>query len=504
MSNSMGKGRAQITKEADEKKLAKKLASEERKKAVEEKYTIIDGKKYIEIDGELKVYNSNNAKTTSLDRINEYGVKFNALGKPKKMYQELIKEYVKNGEEAKLANNTIIDLIEKDVLKYKKAFDNMVNYADCSVFKTVPHQVLRECETFGLVAQEYSKKKVEAMAGSEVFIIPTQNTQCRKCRKFRAEQYFYVVDSEFGDGMSCICKECAMAMFIKIFTDSGSIKDALMAVLFKIDTPIDIDIVTDLVSQYSLEEMQNKLNSGVIIGDYLTKYHIQNQSLKIDGYDCSVIGSNFGNVLFKDVQRLCKGAKSPICRIVQRDENEDADTDEELEEMYESMSKQKINKLKSKWGSLDLEDLKFLENRYSFWCNSCEVTPGAMEALLAQICFEELNIFKARQNNKADMSKMVKTYQELLKSANLTPKQQSAISQSSEFASLGDFIKKCEQTRPIISRNKEYVDINGYEKQGRILAGCVSRTLGKTNAYVNEFEESFKEHTIDFDQMSDE
>ena len=507
MPNRVSKGKELIKKEAEERRLEEQKKKEEikaqKEKEFAEKFTIIDGKKYVEIDGELKVYNTNNEKTTRLERLNEYGLVFNQRGKPKKMITDLIEQYVAEGKEAQLAGNTIIDLVEKDILKYKKAIDNMVEFGDFNVFKTVPHQLLKECESYGLVAQDYSKKKIEAMAGTEIMVVPVNYSQCRKCKKFRSERYFYVCDSEFSDGLTPICKECAIEIFLKVLDETEDIKEALMVTFSKMDLVIDIDILEDIAQKFSEESMETSLRNGAIIGEYIKRIKIDVMNLNISGYDNSFVGSNFGNSLFKNIQRKCKTSRRQICKTVSEENNKD-NIDAEIEEMYENMSKQKINVLRSKWGNISIEDLKFLENKYNRWFNTCEINGGSTEALLIQICFEELNIFKARQDGKSDVSKMVKTYQELLKSANLTPKQQSAITQTSEFASLADFIKKSEQTKPIISRNKEYDDINGFEKQGRVLAGCVARTLGKTNEYVQEFEEAHKDDTIDFVQMSDE
>ena len=86
-----------------------------------------------------------------------------------------------------------------------------------------------------------------------------------------------------------------------------------------------------------------------------------------------------------------------------------------------------------------------------------------------------------------------------MKDAELTPKKQAANSSSdAQFTSLGEFIKAAETRGPIITKNKAFKDVDSFEKFWRSVAGAISRTLCKDSEYVKDFEENYKDYTVDF------
>ena len=95
------------------------------------------------------------------------------------------------------------------------------------------------------------------------------------------------------------------------------------------------------------------------------------------------------------------------------------------------------------------------------------------------------------------MSKQWKTFMDTMKQLELTPKQQAKNSTGTGFASLGDFIKEVERTKPIINRDPRFEDVDGINKIKVAMAGALARTLGRDNQYSKAFEKIYKEYSSD-------
>lgn len=116
--------------------------------------------------------------------------------------------------------------------------------------------------------------------------------------------------------------------------------------------------------------------------------------------------------------------------------------------------------------------------------------------MVRQLCFEELSINKARENGE-NVKDKIKSFRELMKDGDFTPKKQNSQASHSQFSSMGDFIRYAEKNRPIINKDPEFEDVDGIQKIWRSIAGAISRTIGKNTEYVRDLEENYKEYTAD-------
>lgn len=158
--------------------------------------------------------------------------------------------------------------------------------------------------------------------------------------------------------------------------------------------------------------------------------------------------------------------------------------------------------LKIKWGSaLPIDDLIWLEQKYTEWFDNYEIQGKSMDLLIQQLCFEEYYIYQERQVGK-DVSKRLKTIQEMMKNSKLSPRQETA-SETAEFQTIAEFIKKAEQSKPQIKTNPEFEDPDRFKQMSQSLAGAIARTAGRPDENTKVFEEVFKEHTLDLSNLSE-
>ena len=159
-----------------------------------------------------------------------------------------------------------------------------------------------------------------------------------------------------------------------------------------------------------------------------------------------------------------------------------------------------VDELRDRWGSAyPLEDLVWLEKKNLEWYDGYDIQGKSMELLVQQLCFEEFYIYKERQKGE-DVSKRIKTLQDLLKNSNLSPRQETASDQA-EFQTISEFIKKVEERRPFIKSNPEFEDVDNFRGMWKSMAGAISRTAGKSDENTKVFENFFKDSTMDFSNL---
>jgi hypothetical protein len=159
-----------------------------------------------------------------------------------------------------------------------------------------------------------------------------------------------------------------------------------------------------------------------------------------------------------------------------------------------------IEYLKNKWGTeLPLSDLMWLEQKYTEWYDNYDIQGKAMDLLVQQLCFEELFVYKERQTGE-DVSKRLKSIQEMLKNSKLSPRQETA-SEQAEFQSISEFIKKAEQQKPFVKTNPEFNDPDKFRNMWQSMAGAITRTAGRPDENTKVFEEYFKDSTMDLSNL---
>ena len=420
--------------------------------------------------------------------------KFVNKGKPSKAMMELIERY-KCTSPLDLVNNTIDEIVSANIYKIQQAVTNMIKYGDPKVFKVLPKELEKEMRDYGMAAQEYFGQKVAELNNLPVYIVPITHKKCCKCQKYKIEDDFYQTKSDISDGRFPICKECTKLLFKEYLKKFKDMKEVLVLMSQKFDLYLYEPTLKRMCTYAETIEGKKELTDGTFFANYLSNLYLDIELGGVEINDPNFSKSYLGGIPFKAM--AFQFNMPPIYNdklIASGEEIED------LEE-FEDLSASKISKLRRKWGdSYTLEELKWLESKHQEWHNNYDIQGKNRELLVEQLCLEELQIFKGRQVG-ADVTKNLKNIQDMMKNSDLSPKKTASMAANSEFASLGDFIRHVEKTKPFINKDKDFEDVDGIQKIWHSIAGAIARTLGKSNEYTEEFKENYKDYTVDMESV---
>lgn len=142
------------------------------------------------------------------------------------------------------------------------------------------------------------------------------------------------------------------------------------------------------------------------------------------------------------------------------------------------------------------EDLMFLEQEYQDWVTRYECNTKAQESIFELLSLKKLERNKASKNGQPTKD-IDKTYQELLSTANITPRQNisNGFDNSMTF---GQLIEKWEQEKPIPEPSEEFKDVDGIGHYIRVwFFGWLGKILGISNAYTEECEEEISKYRVE-------
>lgn len=148
------------------------------------------------------------------------------------------------------------------------------------------------------------------------------------------------------------------------------------------------------------------------------------------------------------------------------------------------------------WGDgLSQREYDFLEKEFKNLTSRYECDSYAQEILFKEIAFQTLDIRNKRKEGK-DVSKEVKTLQDLLGSANIKPAQENA-SMASEQVTFGTLIKKYENEQPIPEVLPEWMTSNWIEKYVCVwFFGNLCKMMGKPNTFQDDYDEEVNKYTV--------
>lgn len=324
-------------------------------------------------------------------------------------------------------------------------------------------------------------RKLDEKNKPKEYSIPSGSVHvCTCCGKHATksslEKLFYISYSPFHmNSRRCpICKEC----MVKNSTRANVFNfEMFIEVLREIDKPY---FETELES--SIQQVMNENSKDNV--EFTKDVALKTKADAIIGYYIKNLALNFKELTFMDGD--ARKSINPTVDLLASGE-------------YEEVN---IEYLRRRWGhEMPIDDLVMLEEKYDEWESRYELEGNKnKEICVEQICYEELFIYKERQQGSKDVSKRLKNIQDLMKTANLSPKQESA-SETAEFETLGQFIKKVEQSKPFIRDNPEYKDVDGFEKMWRSLAGAIKRTVGRPDEDTQVFEDVYAEQTMDLTSL---
>lgn len=405
----------------------------------------------------------------------------NVEGVLPKANTELLEEYHITRDKG--VRNMIPSYIIDNLTDVREIIDNMIKYGDPSVFKILPKEIDDKVKEYGLEIQQYFGKKSVTDLGSDVYIVPTTYKYCSKCGKYKSmERDFYQTGSDTsGDGYAHICKDCLKNLFNEYYKAYKDIREVLVLICMKIDVIVYQETLDEYTRYFNTEAGKNEFLNGSFLGNFLSDTKI---ALNSNGANMDTISfeySNLNGIPFKCVKMKPKSRPIYTDKIV--DSNEDVKKPIKIDSRH-------------KWGDLDPEDIEWLETEYAEWDAQYEVKDKSQETILEQICLELLDIYHKRSDG-GDTSKNLATMQKLLDTGRLSPKTIETNSETKGFTSIGQFIQYVETTRPIINKDPDFEDVDGIEKIVKSIAGAINRTLGNDDPTVQEFEDYYKDYTID-------
>jgi hypothetical protein len=297
---------------------------------------------------------------------------------------------------------------------------------------------------------------------------------CRVCQKMLPISKFYEATNPMIDknGYMSVCREHCNEIYNTYYSIHNNLEIALRLTCECLDVCFNSQALKETKSHIEKLLSQGK-KAEAVFGYYKSKL--------------STTGRNNASLdafRYKDSDILKEELREAL-RSTQEYNSDDYDSIE-------------IEYLKEKWGSsLPPSDLKWLEEKYNEWDAGYEIQGKSRELIVQQICFEELFIYQARQTGE-DVTKRIKTIRDLMNDGNFSPKKETA-SETAEFQTLAEFIKKVEQTKPFVKEG--YNDVDKMGKMWKSLAGAINRTQGKPDEYTKIFEEEYAEYTMDLSNV---
>ena len=141
------------------------------------------------------------------------------------------------------------------------------------------------------------------------------------------------------------------------------------------------------------------------------------------------------------------------------------------------------------------DDYDYLDREYKDWTARHECNTKAQEEVFKRICFKQLEILKATRKGE-DTKNLDATFQNLLETAKLQPKQNSGDT-TADNQTFGTLIDKWENTRPLPEIDEELRDV---DKIGLYLdiffKGHTCKMLNVKNAFSNLYSSMMKKFTV--------
>lgn len=406
--------------------------------------------------------------------------------------QELFDKYqekIENGVPNKLEN-----YIMNNIISIKRMIDAIIQYSDPRVFEVVPSEFQKLAKEQGWVAQQYFDKMLATHYNSNVLVVPPSYLQCRMCHNYKRPINYFKVASDVSGGYSIICKDCANKLFAKYLKQYKDIREAIILISHKLDIYVYQPILQKYCEYYEETAGKQDIISGLFLGKYIADLNLQKY------YHPEIENFSFEHSRLEGVPFKCIENYLPVPPIYHDQFKVEVIKEVGLPEdditSDTPLSDYTTRKLEYKFGKYPQQDLKWLEQRYKEWEKEYDISQLNSQKLIIQMCCDELLITRQREQG-VDVSKQFKAFMETMKYLKLTPRQQSVDSNSNMFTSISDFIKEVEKHKPIVSRSKEFEDVDGIMRYVIGISGAMARTIGKPNELTEMFDKMYKEHTLD-------
>ena len=178
---------------------------------------------------------------------------------------------------------------------------------------------------------------------------------------------------------------------------------------------------------------------------------------------------------------------------------------DEDEQTLQLTSKRKPRKeiIKLFGSGFTTEDYLYLQDQYDDWCARTQVDSKSQETYITQICFKQLEIWKAQKAGK-DTDKLVKSLNDLMNGANLQPRQNVG-NAATDSLTFGQLIEKWELSSPVPEPQEEFADPDNIGKFLRVwFKGSLMRALGLDGGYSKEYDDYIQKYTVEKPQNIDD
>lgn len=149
-----------------------------------------------------------------------------------------------------------------------------------------------------------------------------------------------------------------------------------------------------------------------------------------------------------------------------------------------------------KWGhGYTAEEYEWLEEQEDDWRTRVECKTKAQEELIRAICIAQFNIHKAQQGG-GKFSEAMKTFQDLLASCNLQPRQ-AREDESSDQQTFGTLIRQLEEERPVPKAEPEWEDVDGIKNYiDTYFLGHLCKLVHLDNDCSEKYEREMAKYTV--------
>lgn len=290
--------------------------------------------------------------------------------------------------------------------------------------------------------------------------IPVATLACPICKKILSENEFYNSRSLFFDGKITYCKSCVDILYkkyVKKYKDDGHDfpeKDAIRRICMALDI-----YYSEGIFNTAVKNTESKPNMS-LISSYFKIVQLVQYSRKT--YDDTI--AEEGTIVIESAE-----AENPI-----------------------NISKKTIKFFGTGFSD---EDYLFLKEQYDDWTARHECNTKVQEEIFKQICFTQLELLKATRA-KLDTKDLMATFQKLLESAKLQPKQNHSDS-TSDAQTFGTLLDKWENTRPAPEIDEELKDVDriGWYIE-TFFKGHLAKMMGIKNAFSKLYSDFMKKYSV--------
>lgn len=299
---------------------------------------------------------------------------------------------------------------------------------------------------------------------------------CFYCGKEYVDTNYYSTNSKFYSNIGKIpyCKQCIEKLYqyyFEKYTNEGCLTPERKAIR-RLCMIFDI-YYTDGVYNSAMRKINEDDSNMSPMGQYMKLIQLFQYNRNKETYE---------NTITQEEQ-------ASLVMDIQDNSSENSEIDEETANFFGVGFKP--------------EDYRFLKREYDDWVARHECKTKAQEEVFKRLCFKQLEILKATQRGE-DTKDLDATFQKLLETAKLQPKQNSGDT-TADNQTFGTLIDKWENTRPLPEIDEELKDV---DKIGWYIdvffKGHLSKMMGLKNGLSNLYTKFMKKYTVEKPEYSDE